>query len=681
MTPSRRVAVAGSGARVLGPLALVFALALSCGGDPAAPTRPVVLVPTTVTVTPSSASLSALGETVQLTATVRDQNGNAMPGVVVSWSSSAPTAATVDAAGLVTAAGNGSATVAATAGSARGTAAVTVSVAEEASPDRAVLTALYEATDGPNWVNSENWLSDAPLRDWYGVDTDASGRVVALNLAGSTEDWPDIAPHGLKGPIPPALGSLGNLGHLDLAHNDLTGPIPAELGSLPSLTWLVLGGNQLTGAIPSELGNLASLTSLYLFGNDLTGPIPPALGSLGNLGHLDFAHNDLTGPIPAELGNLASLTWLGLGGNQLTGPIPSELGNLASLTSLYLFGNDLTGPIPPALGSLGNLGHLDLGWNDLTGPIPVELGNLDSLERLFLNRNIWLSGPLPLFLIELTGIEVFNAEDTGLCAPLDADFQAWLAGITEASVTNCGVRNPVLPGTVWLSPDVITPADPSSFDSAWYVGRDRRPMAEPTGEHVWHDSMYVFEADWGPHRAELWAHPSYPTVEAAMEEVQRYGLVIGRMPQDLLVLLGNVDIYPAARPGVALAGPCVGGIGVLPEGALRALEDGFLEEAIFHEFGHLLTSQCAGHETSEAWIAAQRADSVFISQYARDNPTSEDTAESLWGWFVVRCVPDRVPPWVVAAVTAGIPHRLAYFDAMALDMSPFNCKISGGEDE
>ena len=29
--------------------------------------------------------------------------------------------------------------------------------------DREILVALYESTDGPNWVNAENWLTDAPL--------------------------------------------------------------------------------------------------------------------------------------------------------------------------------------------------------------------------------------------------------------------------------------------------------------------------------------------------------------------------------------------------------------------------------------------------------------------------------------------------------------------------------------
>ena len=45
--------------------------------------------PTTVTVSPATAQLAALGATVQLSAEVRDQNGNAMAGATVTWASSA----------------------------------------------------------------------------------------------------------------------------------------------------------------------------------------------------------------------------------------------------------------------------------------------------------------------------------------------------------------------------------------------------------------------------------------------------------------------------------------------------------------------------------------------------------------------------------------------------------------
>ena len=38
-----------------------------------------------------------------------------------------------------------------------------------AETDREALVALYNATDGENWENSDNWLSGAPLGEWEGV--------------------------------------------------------------------------------------------------------------------------------------------------------------------------------------------------------------------------------------------------------------------------------------------------------------------------------------------------------------------------------------------------------------------------------------------------------------------------------------------------------------------------------
>ena len=52
----------------------------------------------------------------------------------------------------------------------------------KATPDKAALVALYEATDGDNWTNNTNWLSDRPLGEWHGVTTDADGRVIGLSL-------------------------------------------------------------------------------------------------------------------------------------------------------------------------------------------------------------------------------------------------------------------------------------------------------------------------------------------------------------------------------------------------------------------------------------------------------------------------------------------------------------------
>ena len=332
-------------------------------GDGATPPSPDTRRVASVSVTPAAASLTAPDATVQMDARVRDGNGRAMSGVAVIWTSVRPEVATVGASGLVAAAGNGTTTVAATVGATAGTATVTVAVE---SGDRAALVALHAAADGPNWADDENWLGDGPLGEWRGVETDAFGRVARLDLGGrldgETGDW---VWHGLRGPIPPELGSLSGLTSLNLRANALAGPIPPELGNLAGLEELWLDGNRLDGAIPAELGALASLEELWLNDNRLEDPIPPELGSLARLKSLSLSGNALEGPVPAELGTLAGLEGLWLEGNRLDGPIPPELGRLSHLRGLSLSGNALEGPVPAELGGLRRLEFLYLDGNAL----------------------------------------------------------------------------------------------------------------------------------------------------------------------------------------------------------------------------------------------------------------------------------------------------------------------------
>ena len=374
-----------------------------------------------VTVTPATASLTAPDGTVQLDARVLDGNGRAMPGVVVIWTSVDAAVATVGASGLVAAAGNGTTTVAATVGAVAGTATVTVAVE---SGDRATLAALHAATDGPNWADDVNWLGDRPLGEWRGVETDAFGRVVRLDLGGrqdgETGEW---VSHGLRGPIPPELGSLSGLTSLNLRANALAGPIPSELGNLAGLEELWLDGNRLEGPIPPELGSLARLRDLSLHGNALSGPIPPELGSLTGLEGLWLDGNRLEGPIPPELGRLAHLRGLSLSGNRLEGPVPGALGGLRRLEFLYLDGNALAGALPPSLVRIGGLVRFRFERNDgLCAPGTAEFMD-------------WLDG------IGQTGGGPFcNEKDRSALAALHAaaggegwtDSEGWLGGAALA---------------------------------------------------------------------------------------------------------------------------------------------------------------------------------------------------------------------------------------------------------
>ncbi len=257
-----------------------------------------------------------------------------------------------------------------------------------AASDRAALEALYDATDGPNWTDSTNWKTDAPMDQWHGVRVH-EGRVWGVNLH----------------------------------ENALAGSIPSDLGSLTNIRWLHLSSNALTGPIPGELGNLENLDSLSLWGNELTGPIPTELGSLTNIRWLSLSSNALTGPIPEELGNLENLESLGLGGNALTGPIPTELGNLRNLKSLWLQRNELTG---------------STAW----------LANLTKLETLDLSANWGVTGTLPRGLQAET-LKKLNIFFTQTCAL--AAWRDWLKNI-EFNGRLCGAGSVTIDVAVVYTP-------------------------------------------------------------------------------------------------------------------------------------------------------------------------------------------------------------------------------------
>lgn len=123
------------------------------------------------------------------------------------------------------------------------------------------LALLYNNTNGPNWSDNTNWVSNNTPCEWYGVTCE--------------EDQVTM---------------------LDLAENDLSGQLPAQLGSLTALEELRLNGNNLSGNIPPELGDLSNLTVLNLSDNLLEGPIPGSMAKVTTLTDLSVENTTLCQP-------------------------------------------------------------------------------------------------------------------------------------------------------------------------------------------------------------------------------------------------------------------------------------------------------------------------------------------------------------------------------------------------
>ena len=192
--------------------------------------------------------------------------------------------------------------------------------------ERDALIAFYNLMNGPNWTRSDNWCSDLPLDQWYGIH--------------STTEWTTYARDGHVRDI--FLAGLGVSGDLAKAVDILR--------DLPYLEDFNLQINPLRQPIPANLQHLKNLRRISLWECQLTGTIPPELGNLKNLEHLEIQENpELTGPIPASLGNLSEAKWINVSLCNLTGNVPVEITHLNKLAFPFdCWGNPQMSGVVPA---------------------------------------------------------------------------------------------------------------------------------------------------------------------------------------------------------------------------------------------------------------------------------------------------------------------------------------------
>src|SRR5438128_855806 len=161
----------------------------------------------TVSVSPPTASIQQ-GQTVQLTATLKDASGNTLSGRTVTWSSSNISVATVSSSGLVSAVTPGSATVTAASEGKTGTASITVTAPTGGSQFRHVFVVTEENTDYASVVGSSSMPYLNGLAQQYGLATQyyanthpsignyfelATGQILTNNDGSSTiENVPNI---------------------------------------------------------------------------------------------------------------------------------------------------------------------------------------------------------------------------------------------------------------------------------------------------------------------------------------------------------------------------------------------------------------------------------------------------------------------------------------------------------
>ncbi len=230
---------------------------------------------------------------------------------------------------------------------------------------------------------------------------------------------------------------------------------------------------------------------------------------------------------------------------------------------------------------------------------------------------------------------------------------------------------PPFGGTSFLSPDILTSSDPSSFDqvckcnpndiSLYWVDDEPRQMFDR--RHGWiNTTPFRFQAEFSDNLViEVQVNPEFESKLMAEEIALQYLLAIGQLPTYLRKDVDTIWLHK----GVEDFGGGNNNLLIHHGRGLEYKEQGILEEIFLHEATH--TSLDSYHLSSPEWIAAQEHDGQYISDYARDNSETEDLAETFPLCFALKYKASVLSEDVIQTIKETIPNRLIYCDVVFFD--------------
>ncbi len=229
-----------------------------------------------------------------------------------------------------------------------------------------------------------------------------------------------------------------------------------------------------------------------------------------------------------------------------------------------------------------------------------------------------------------------------------------------------GFADPPFSGTIFVDPDIITEADPSTFIEIEPIGEGVRQVFDRRINQWVNLNLHLFQLRFEDGIVvEARVNQEFGLLTAATL-AEKYGGVVGRIPAVLKTDVESLTIHD----GVQLFGGGNRNLLIHHGQGLLYEASSILEEVFVHEASH--TSLDAEHAQAAEWVAAQVSDGEFISDHARNFPSQEDIAATFLVYLAINYRRDRIDQSLFDTVTQTVPNRLAYFGKQPFDMYPIN---------
>ena len=262
---------------------------------------------------------------------------------------------------------------------------------------KSALVALYNACGGPHWEYQDNWCSDKPVKEWYGVDYYSTCKDnITFNPDGSLSYGeyiigPDCfkidfnGQEGMSGTIPDEFWDVCEYATFLRFDGDLTS------SEMPARAWgehlfYVDFANTGIKADLSQMHHAKDLRYVDFIGCDAILTSSTFSGSYPKLTSLT-TQSATPRPLPQNIGNLSyaapQLEVLQVG--NVSGDFQESLFDITQLIVLSIQG-ETYGDISPKIQNMKRLTSFQFPKYLTSGKVPNEMGNCKYLKNLVFGR-------------------------------------------------------------------------------------------------------------------------------------------------------------------------------------------------------------------------------------------------------------------------------------------------------
>ena len=234
------------------------------------------------------------------------------------------------------------------------------------------------------------------------------------------------------------------------------------------------------------------------------------------------------------------------------------------------------------------------------------------------------------------------------------------------------VSNPPWDGTIFITGNIITSEDPSTYESQEYKGIDSRLMYDRRESSFINIDAHLFDTYYSDeHYIEVQVNREF-SLEEAKVEANKYAWLIGQLPKVLKRDIETVWIHKGNNDWGGGNNNILIHTGKTPEYE-NWVTGNIVEETLIHEAVH--TSVDSYYYGTEKWNEqVEKDDNRYVSTYAKNYPDREDIAEMFPLYIAVTFFPERITSDIKNKFLETSSNRVKFFNEEDLDFSLYEEK-------